>query len=94
MPTFITDNPAAFTGVLRGFLMAALGLGAAFGLHLSPDQQSAILNFTVAAIALASFVSIITVKATVPKTPSSDAGPASMQALPPLPDVPTPPPAP
>lgn len=85
MPNFITDNPAAFTAALRAFLIALLGLGAVFGLHVTAEQKDAILNFAGAAIAISLIVSAVTVKTTVPKTPSVDAPPAAIQDLPPVP---------
>lgn len=72
MPSFIRDNPAATTALIR----AGLGLVVAFypGLF-TPAQTEVILVFVTAALAL----SVVTVKTTVPKTPSADATSASIQ---------------
>lgn len=88
MPAIIADNPAIVTGLVRAFLIALLALFSAFGLHVTPEQVTAIVNFATAAIGLSLFVSIITHKLTVPKAPSADATSASIQAPQALPPVP------
>lgn len=50
------DSKGTLTGALLGLLSAALGLGSAFGLDLSSEQQTAIFVFAGAAAAVAPLV--------------------------------------
>ena len=76
IPNWVTDYPTAWMGLIG----AALALGTAFGVHVTPDQQQAVLGFFAALFVL---FAIIGHETTVPKTPSSPAAP--IQAPPPSP---------
>ena len=81
VPNWITDYPTAWMGLIG----AVLALGAAFGLHVTPDQTEAILGFFAALFVIFAIVGHAT---TVPKTPSATAPPSAMQVPPPLPPAP------
>lgn len=75
LPSFVTDNPALITGLVRAFL----GLALAFWPNLfSASQQEALLLVVAAGLALTA----VSHKTTVPKVPSDDATSASIQKWP------------
>jgi len=82
LPNWITDNPAAATAALRAVVQAALTFAVAFGVKVSPEQQTAILELGAALVTISLLVSAITVKSTVPKAPSPTAPLASIQIPP------------
>jgi ABC-type Co2+ transport system permease subunit len=79
----IRNNPAAFIGALRGLALAALTCAVAFGLKISPEQQSAVLQLGGALTAVALLFSVLSSKVTVPKSPTADAPDKSIQNVPP-----------
>ena len=84
LPNWITDYPTAWMGLIG----AVLALGAAFGLHVTPDQTQAILGFFAALFVIFALVGHAT---TVPKTPSSEAPASAIQVPAPANPPPTPP---
>ena len=90
----IENNPAAFVGALRAIAIGVIGLLVAFGLPITPDQKTAILDFTGLIVPVSLIFSAITHQTTVPKTPTVDASVKSIQLAPPTVTVvepPTPP---
>jgi len=82
LPDFVTNNPAAFTAALRAVVQAALTFAVAFGVKVTPEQQTAILELGAALVTISLLVSAITVKTTVPKAPSP-AAPLNAIQIPP-----------
>lgn len=82
MSDIIKNNPAAFIAALRGLAMAVFTFAAAFGLHVTPEQQSAIVELGGALTAIALLFSVVTIKTTVPKAPTPEAPPAAIQQPP------------
>ena len=87
IPDVFRNYPAATIAALRGLALAGLTLAVAFGLKLTPDQQTAILEFGAALTGVALLFSIGTVAATVPKAPTASAPPSAIQ-LDPAPPAP------
>ena len=82
LPDVIRNNPAAWIAALRAIVLAALTFGAAFGLHVTPDQQSAILQLGGALTTVALLFSVVTITATVPSQPTAKAPVSSIQSSP------------
>lgn len=83
MLEIIKNNPAAVIGALRALVIAILGVLVTFGIHVSPEQQTALIEMTGALVTISLLFSAATHLATVPKEPTPDAPAKSIQVLPP-----------